>query len=157
MSNNLANRLGLHGTAIKLSVKGINTEEVVYTKLVELNVLQCDNQSLEPFEVSPHVKEDWNVGADVIDIKALQETYPRLAFLDSVIYCYGNIEIIPGQDVYHAIEPLEYFARRRAVLAFCRSLVYRLASERPSTFLFRVCFDLFFKQKWSRILNSLVK
>ena len=51
-----------------------------------------------------------NVGADVINIKALQETYPHLAVLDPVTYCYGNIETILGQDVYHAIRPLEYFA-----------------------------------------------
>ena len=31
VSNDLANRLGLHGTALKLTVKGINTEEVVDT------------------------------------------------------------------------------------------------------------------------------
>ena len=89
------------------------------------------------------MKEDWNLGADVINIKALQETYLRLAFLDPVIYCYGNIEIKPGQDVYHAIKPLECFARRRAVLAFCRSPVSRLASKRPSAFLYRNCLDLF--------------
>ena len=38
VSNDLANRLGLHGTALKLTVKGINTEEVVDTKLVDLIV-----------------------------------------------------------------------------------------------------------------------
>ena len=38
VSNDLANSLGLHGTTAKPTVKGINTEEVVDTKLVELNV-----------------------------------------------------------------------------------------------------------------------
>ena len=46
VSNDLANRLGLHGTALKLTVKGINTEEVVDTKLVELIVTPGDNQAL---------------------------------------------------------------------------------------------------------------
>ena len=110
VSNDLANRLGLHGTALKLTVKGINTEEVVDTKLVELIVTPRDNQAFEPFKVSPYVKENLNVGADVINIKALQETYPHLAVLDPVTYCYGNIEMILGQDVYHAIRPLQYFA-----------------------------------------------
>ena len=110
VSNDLVNRLGLHGTALKLTVKGINTEEVVYIKLVELIVTPHDNQAFEPFKVSPYVREDLNVGADVISIKELQETYPHLAVLDPVTYCYGNIEMIPGQDVYHAIRPLEYFA-----------------------------------------------
>ena len=109
VSNDLANRLGLHGTALKLTVKGINTE-VVDTKLVELIVTPRDNQAFEPFKVSPYVKKDLNVGADIINIKALQETYPHLAVLDPVTYCYGNFEMILGQDVYHALRPLEYFA-----------------------------------------------
>ena len=58
VSNDLVNRLGLHGTALKLKVKGINTEEVVDTKLVELIVTLRDNQAFEPFKVSPYVKED---------------------------------------------------------------------------------------------------
>ena len=110
VSNDLANGLGLHGTALKLTVKGINTQEVVETKLVELMVTPRDNQGFEPFKVSPYVKQDLNVGADVINIKALQETYQNLAVLDPVTFCYGNIEMIIGQDVYHAIGPLEYFA-----------------------------------------------
>ena len=110
VSNDLANRLALHGTALKLTVKGINTEEVVDTKLVELIVTPRDNQAFEPFKVSPYVKEDLNVCADVPNIKALQETYQHLAVLDPVTYCYGNIEMILGQDVYHAIRPLEYLA-----------------------------------------------
>ena len=90
VSNYLANRLGLHGRALKLTVKGINTEEVVDTKLVELIVTPRDNQAFEPFKVSPYVKEDSNVGADIINIKALQETYPHLAVLDPVTYCYEH-------------------------------------------------------------------
>ena len=110
VSHDLAIRLGLHVTALKLTVKGINTEEVVDIKLVELNVTPRDNQAFEPFKVGPYVKEDLNVGADVINNKALLETYPHLAVLDPVTYFYGNIDMILGQDVYHAIRPLEYFA-----------------------------------------------
>ena len=110
VSNDLANGLGLHGTALKLTVKCINTEEVVDTKLVELIVTPRDNQTFKSFKISPYSKEDLNVGVNVINIKELQETYPHLAVLDPVTYCYGNIEMILGQDVYHAIRPLEYFA-----------------------------------------------
>ena len=110
VSNDLANRLGLRGTALKLTVKGKNTEEFVDTKLVELTVTPRENQSFEPFKVSPYVKEDLNEGAVVININALQETYPHLAVLDPVTYCHGNIEMILGQDKYHVIHPLDYFA-----------------------------------------------
>ena len=93
VSNDLANRLCFNGTALKLTVKGIDTEEVVDTELFELIVTPRDNQAFEPFKVSPYVKEDLNVGADAINIKALLETYPHLAVLDLVTYCYGNIEM----------------------------------------------------------------
>ena len=83
VSNSLAKRLGLHGTA---------------------------NQEFKPFEVSLRVKKNLSVGADVINIKALQETYPHLTVLESVTYCYGNIEMILAQNVYHGIRPLEHFA-----------------------------------------------
>ena len=102
--------LGLHVTALKLTVKVIYTEEAVDTKLVELTVTRRYNQAIERFKVSPYVKEDLNVGADVINIKTFQETYSHLGVLDPVTYCYGNVEMILGQDVYHAIRPLEYFA-----------------------------------------------
>ena len=118
VSNDLANRLGLHGTAFKLTVRGINTEEVVDTKLVEIIVTPRDNQAFESIKVIPYVKEDLNVDADVINIKALQETYPHLAVLDPVRYCYGSIEMILRQDVYHAIRPLEYFAADKKCLPF---------------------------------------
>ena len=53
VSNDLANRLGLHGTALKLTVKGINTEKVVDTHLVELIVTPRDNQAFEPLKSAP--------------------------------------------------------------------------------------------------------
>ena len=58
----------------------------------------------------PYVREILNVGSDIIDVKSMQETYPHLAVLDPVRYSYGEIEMILGQDVYHAIRPIEYFS-----------------------------------------------
>ena len=63
----------LHGTALKLTVKGIKTEEFVDLKFFELTVTPRDNQAFEPFKVIPYVMKDLNVGVDVINIKALQE------------------------------------------------------------------------------------
>ena len=47
VSNSLAKKFGLPGTALNLTVKGINTEEVVDTKLVELIATPRDNQAFE--------------------------------------------------------------------------------------------------------------
>ena len=48
-SSSLANKVGLHGTALKVTVEGINTEEVVDTKLVELTVKLRQKQAVELF------------------------------------------------------------------------------------------------------------
>ena len=110
VSDSLAARLGLQGTALKLTVKGINTEELIDTKVVQLTVTPHKDQDFEAFTVRPYVRETLNVGSDIIDVKSMQETYPHLAVLNPVRYSYGEIEMILGQDVYHAIRPLEYFS-----------------------------------------------
>ena len=74
VSNSLAKKFGLHATALNLTVKGINTEEVVDTKLVELTATPRDNQAFERLQVCPYVKEHLNASADVINITGLQET-----------------------------------------------------------------------------------
>ena len=110
VSDSLAARLGLQGTALKLTFKGINTEEIIDTKMVRLTVTPHEDEDFEAFTVRPYVGETLTVGSDIIDVKSLQETYPNLAVLVPVKYSYGNIEMILGQDVYHAIRPLEYFS-----------------------------------------------
>ena len=142
VSNDLANRLGLQGTAMKLTVKGINTEEVVDTKLVQLIVTPRDNQAVEPFKVSPYVKEDLIVGADVINIKALQETYPHSSSRHSYILLWkhrddtwtGCVSCHPTVRILHC---------RREVLALPSSLTHKLGSKRPSTVVFRFSLYLF--------------
>ena len=78
--------------------------------MVQLTVTPHKDQEFEAFTVRPYVRETLNVGSDIIDVKSMQETYPHLAVLDPVNYSYGNIELILGHDVYHAIRPLEYLA-----------------------------------------------
>ena len=46
VSNSLADRLGLQGTALKLTVKGINTEELSDTKVVQLTVTPQRHRSI---------------------------------------------------------------------------------------------------------------
>ena len=58
----LANRLGLQGKALMLTVKGINNEEVVDTRIVEVTGKPTEHQNFEPFTINPFVKESLNVG-----------------------------------------------------------------------------------------------
>ena len=99
-----------------------------------------------------------NVGADVIKNKALQETYQHLAVLDPVTYCYGNIEMILGQDVYHAIRPLEYFAADEKCSPFAVRLPigWVLSGPLPSSLgLVSTCFKANMEQDFE--LGSQVK
>ena len=144
-------RIGLQGTALKLTVKGINTEKLIDTKVVQLTVTLYEDQDFEAFTVRPYVRETLNVGSDIIDVKSMQETYPHLAVLDPVKYSYGNIEMIPGQDVYHAIRPLEYFAAHEKCSPFAVRLPLGWVSGGPLpsiSSLVSTCFKANFKQDY---------
>ena len=112
VAGSLADRLGLHGKELKLTVKCVYTEEVVDTRIVEVTVKPREHQDFEPLTIIYHhfFKESLNVGSDMIDVQALQDTYPHLAVLDPVTYSYKGFETVLRQDVYHAIRPLEYFS-----------------------------------------------
>ena len=135
VAGSLADRLGLHGKALKLTVKGISTEEVVDTRVVEITVKPREHQDFETFNINRFVKESLNVGSDIIKVQALQETYPHLAFLDPVTYSYKDIEMILGQDVYHAIRPLEYFStdEKRSPVAVRLPIGWVLSGLLPSS------------------------
>ena len=135
VASSLADRIGLHGKALKLTVKSNNTEEVVDTRIVEVTVKPREHQDFEPFTIKPFIKENLNVGSDIINVKALQETYPHLAVLDPVTYSYKDIEMILGQDVYHAIRPLEYFSadEKRSPVAVRLPIGWVLSGPLPSS------------------------
>ena len=135
VASSLADRLVLHGKALKLTVKGINTEEVVDTRVVEVTVKSREHQDFEPFTINSFVKESLNVGSDIIIVQALQKTYPHLAVLDPVTYSYKDIEMILGQDVYHAIRPIEYFSaeEKRSPVAVPIPIGWVISGPLPSS------------------------
>ena len=109
------------------------------------------DQDFEAFTVRPSVRETLNVGSDLIDVKSMQETYPHLAVLDTVKCSYGNIEMILGQDVYHAIRPLEYFAADEKCSPFAVRLPIGWVLSGPlpsSSSLVSTCFKANVKQDY---------
>ena len=86
VAGSLADRLGFRDKALKLTVKDIKTEEVIDTRVVEFTVKPREHQNFELFNINPFNKENLNVGWDIINTQALQETYPHLAVLDPVTY-----------------------------------------------------------------------
>ena len=77
--------------------------------MTDVTVKPMAENTCESFQVSPYIRENLNIGSAIVDVPHLQETYPYLSILDPVRYSYSNIEMILGQDVYHAIRPIEYF------------------------------------------------
>ena len=78
----------------------------------------------------------------------MQETYP-FAVLDPVRYSYGEIEMILGQDVYHAIRPLEYFSADEKCSPFAVRLPIDWVLSGPlpsSSSLVSVCFKAIIEQ-----------
>ena len=62
---------------------------------------------------SRNVREQLNVGTEVIDVDSLEVLYPHLEPIALKKYSHVDVEMILGQDVCHCIQPLEYFESDR--------------------------------------------
>ena len=65
------------------------------------------------FRVTPFVKVNLSVGSETIDVSILQDRFPHLQPIKPIVYNYSDVEMILGQDVFHAIKPLKYFQGRK--------------------------------------------
>ena len=109
---------------------------------VKLNPVHSDG-TCESFVVRPYVRKELNVGDDYIDVNELKRQYPHLDPIPLTEYRYGEVEMILGQDVFHAIRPLEYFDtdRKDTPIAVRLPLGWVLSGPLPSTSgLFSTCF-----------------
>ena len=119
--------------------------------MVQLTVTPHKDQDFEAFSVLPNMREKLNVGSAIIDVKSMQKTYPHLAVLDTVKCSYRNIEMILGQDVYHAIRPFEYFAADEKCSPFAVRLPIGWVLSGPlpsSSSLVSTCFKANVKQDY---------
>ena len=64
------------------------------------------------FRVTPFVKDSLSVVSETIDVTILQDRFPYPQPIKRIVYNYSDVEMIVGQDVFHAIKPLEYFQGR---------------------------------------------
>ena len=144
ISANLATKLNVHGTPTKLTVHGINSNQVVDTQLVELKLTPVHSGgSCSPFIVKPYVREDLKVGTDTIDVDLLKTKYPHLQPISLKKYSYA--EMILGQDVFHSIRPLEYLDsdRKNAPVAVRLPLGWVVSGPLPSSSgLYSTCFKV---------------
>ena len=111
ISETLVAKLLLQGTATKLKVDGINSQETVDTQMVQLRLLlvHSGDTKCSMFDVKPFARKQFSVGNDFINVDGLKQ---RCLHLEPILlkgYSYPNIEMILGQDMFHVIRPLEYF------------------------------------------------
>ena len=144
ISEKVANKLNVRGPRIRLSVHGINSHQSVETQMVEVKLRPVHSDgTCESFVIRPYVRKELNVGDDYIDVNELKRQYPHLDPIPLTEYRYGEVEMILGQDVFHAIRPLEYFDtdRKDTPIAVRLPLGWVLSGPLPSTSgLFSTCF-----------------
>ena len=108
VSSSLVNRLGLVGEPVNLSISGFNSTTIVETQRVKFTVSSEPNNSDFVFSLCAYVKENIRIGSEVINIADLQNKYPQLAPIKPSQYTYEDVEVIIGQDYYHAVRPIEF-------------------------------------------------
>ena len=118
-----------------MTVSGINSQETLATLAVKVKLKPADIESDESFDIELFLKKYLHVGSDVIDVASLQEVYPHLQPLKPLRYSYAKVEMIIGQDAFHAIRPLEYFVTdaKNAPVAVRLPLGWVLSGPLPST------------------------
>ena len=130
-------------------MNGINAHETITTESVQVTVQPIGENTCSPIDLLPYVKRNLRVGSDIIDNTVTQEKYPKLSVLLNKTYDYANVEIILGQDVYHAIRPIEYFETesKSSPIAVRLPLGWVLSGPLPSSSgLFSTCFKAVAKQ-----------
>ena len=144
ISRILADKLQVKGSTTKLTVHGINSQQLIDTETIELKLTPVHSGgSCSAFPVTPYVRDDLKVGNDIIDVDKLKTTYPHLEPIALSKYSYSDVEMILGQDAFHCIRPLEYFEEDRpsTPIAVRSPLGWVLSGPLPSTTgLFSTCF-----------------
>ena len=108
VSSSLVNRLGLVEEPVNLSISGFNSTTVIETQSVKFTVSSEPKNSDFVFSLCAYVKDNIRIHSDLIKIADLHNKYPQLAPIRPTQYTYEDVEIIIGQDYYHAVRPIEF-------------------------------------------------
>ena len=91
-----------------MSISGFTSTTVVETQRVKFTVSSEPNNSDFVFSLCAYVKDNIQIGSELINFTDLQNKYPQLAPIKPTQYTYEDIEVIIGQDYYHAVRPIEF-------------------------------------------------
>ena len=91
--------------------------------------------SCSSFTVKPYVRDQLTIGNDVIDVDEFKTCYPHLELIALSKNSYTDVKMVLGQDVFNAIQPLEYFESDRRInpVAVRLPLSWVLSGPLPST------------------------
>ena len=134
VSAGLAQRLNLTGQKLDILINDFNSTEFVPTQHIEVNVFAKFDHHEYSFRVTPFVKDSLSVRSETIDVPILQDRFPHLQPIKRIVYNYSDVEMILGQDVFHAIKPLEYFQGRNqnTIVAVRMPIGWVLSGPLPS-------------------------
>ena len=76
--------------------------------MVKFTVSSEPNNSDFVFSLCAYVIDNIRIGPELINIADLQNKYPQLAPIKPTKYTYEDVEVIIGQDYYHAVRHIEF-------------------------------------------------
>ena len=68
----LVKRLSLKGKPVTVTVCGINQQKTIDTDAVDVTIKPIGENTCDPFDVTPYLRDELNIGSDIIDIPRLQ-------------------------------------------------------------------------------------
>ena len=77
-------------------------------KLREFTNSSEANNSDFVFPLCAYVKDNIRIGSELVNIADLQNKYPQLAPIKPTQNTYEDVQVIIGQDYYHADRPIEF-------------------------------------------------
>ena len=97
ISEDLATKLNVKGLPTKLTVQGINSQQVIDTRVVELKLTPVHwVGSCSTFNVKPYVRNNLHVGNDA---DRLDQQYLHLEPVAPSEYSYGHVEMNPTEKL----------------------------------------------------------
>ena len=108
VSSSLVNRLRLVREPVNLSISGFHSTTVVETQRVKFTVSSEPIISDFVFSECAFVRDNFPIGSELINIADLQDKNPQLAPIKHTQYTCEDVEIIIGQNYYHAVRPIEF-------------------------------------------------
>ena len=81
------------------------------------------------------MKTDLNLGSDSMNFSEFENVYPHLAPVPSLTYQYSDVEMILGQDCFHASRPIKIHGdeSRNSPFAVRLPIGWVLSSPLPSS------------------------